>query len=293
MIIGNGMLATAFKQYKEDPNVIIFASGVSNSKETKESNFKREIDLLSLFKSADQQLVYFSTCSIYDKSLLNSKYINHKLHIENYITNNFKNYIIFRLPNVIGHTNNNNTSFNYFRNKIINREEILIQKNAIRYIIDVEDLPRLLQSIISFYNTPYPTFTVNNGQFSRTYLNNSATYLNSVDLFSPSTMCVYSSTTSSINITSLNDGYYPSNSVDVTSDVTYINPTINTCFNNKMTVLEFVEMMERALKTKTKKIIIDGGCDYNVDSKEFTSFVNEPFDEDYNLNTIEKYINGQ
>ena len=41
MVIGNGMLATRFMDFKKDEETIIFASGVSNSKNTVEDPFKR------------------------------------------------------------------------------------------------------------------------------------------------------------------------------------------------------------------------------------------------------------
>ena len=34
MVIGNGMIANRFMSYKNDEDIIIFASGVSNSKDT-------------------------------------------------------------------------------------------------------------------------------------------------------------------------------------------------------------------------------------------------------------------
>jgi hypothetical protein len=47
MIIGNGSLANIFiEKFKDDENIIIFASGVSSSKETRESEFNREKELL-------------------------------------------------------------------------------------------------------------------------------------------------------------------------------------------------------------------------------------------------------
>ncbi|MEO7119531.1 MAG: hypothetical protein ABIY62_00460 [Ginsengibacter sp.] len=42
MVIGNGMIANRFISYKNNDDVIIFASGVSNSKDTIEENFLRE-----------------------------------------------------------------------------------------------------------------------------------------------------------------------------------------------------------------------------------------------------------
>lgn len=148
MVVGNGMIAHAFSIYKDDEEIVIYASGVSNSKEDNNYAYQREFELLKEFVGS-KKLVYFSTISIFDKSLKESKYINHKLKIENFIKENFKNYLIFRLPNVVGKSGNPNTSFNYFKNKIVNNEEFDIQKNATRYFIDVEDLSKILPIIIS------------------------------------------------------------------------------------------------------------------------------------------------
>jgi len=148
MVMGSGMMAEAFKQYKDDKNIVIFASGVSNSQKHNFGEFQREINLLK--ENIDsRKMIYFSTVSIFDSSLKNSKYISHKLYIENLIQENCENYLIFRLPNVIGETSNKNTFFNFIKNKIINNEELVVQKNAYRYFIDVEDLVKILPIIIS------------------------------------------------------------------------------------------------------------------------------------------------
>lgn len=47
MIVGNGLVASAFLPYfAEDPEIMIFASGVSNSRETRKEEFVREEKLL-------------------------------------------------------------------------------------------------------------------------------------------------------------------------------------------------------------------------------------------------------
>jgi nucleoside-diphosphate-sugar epimerase len=149
MVVGNGMLANAFVKYKEYEKVIIFASGVSNSKEVKKKEFLREKKLLKSYSNIkNKRLIYFSTCSIEDKSLEESFYIIHKIKMEEYIKKNFDNYIIFRLPNVIGNTENTNTFFGFFKKKIINECDLHIQENAIRYIIDIDDLTKYLPGII-------------------------------------------------------------------------------------------------------------------------------------------------
>ena len=61
MIIGNGLLANAFKCLPQQENsVIIFASGVSNSKEFSKAAFDREKNLLLKSIKDDAMLVYFS-----------------------------------------------------------------------------------------------------------------------------------------------------------------------------------------------------------------------------------------
>ena len=148
MVVGNGLIARAFEKYKDSDNVIIFDSGVSNSKEDRDTEFMREIDLLSNYSYTPYRFIYFSTCSVDDLSLKDSKYIAHKMRMEELIKRNFTNNIIFRLPNVIGSSDNPNTSFNYFKNRIEDNLSITIEEYATRYLIDSDDLSTLLSYFI-------------------------------------------------------------------------------------------------------------------------------------------------
>ncbi len=150
MVVGNGMIARAFKQYENDDQITIFASGVSNSKEIDQKEFDREEQLLKSIKK-DTFLVYFSTCSVNDPSLQKTPYVRHKMVMETCIKWWFKKSIIFRLPNVVGHTSNPYTFFNHFKDKIINNLEISVQINASRYLIDIDDLVTLLPDLIEKY----------------------------------------------------------------------------------------------------------------------------------------------
>ncbi len=68
MIIGNGMMARSFESYRGNSEILIFASGVSNSKDVDEDNFNREVLLLKdvINNNPEKAMVYFSTCSMYD-----------------------------------------------------------------------------------------------------------------------------------------------------------------------------------------------------------------------------------
>jgi nucleoside-diphosphate-sugar epimerase len=148
MVVGNGLIAKAFNQYKSSEDVIIFASGVSNSGCNSKEDFERELNLIKEYLSIpDKKFIYFSTCSISDGSK-KSDYINHKISMEEFIMNNHNNYIIFRLPIVVGVCDNKNTFFNNIRNKILNSEAISVYANLSRYLIDIEHLTEILPNFI-------------------------------------------------------------------------------------------------------------------------------------------------
>ncbi|WP_318418190.1 NAD-dependent epimerase/dehydratase family protein [Photobacterium leiognathi] len=143
-IIGNGLIARAFLNSDSLKNTIIFASGVSNSKETLDSEFLREKKLLiETLKKCNERVtfVYFSTCSQYQKN--KTQYIEHKIEMENIIKNNRINYIIARLPNVISN-NNNNTMIPFFIKKIKDRECIKVFGEEYRQFIATDDIVRIV-----------------------------------------------------------------------------------------------------------------------------------------------------
>ncbi|MBK8496714.1 MAG: hypothetical protein IPL50_18285 [Chitinophagaceae bacterium] len=115
MVIGNGMIAKAFESYRDEEGFIIFASGVSDSVNVNTEAFEREIKLIknTIETHKDKLLVYFSTCSIYDDSMQDSAYVQHKIKAEKIIMEHYAPFIIFRLTNPIGKTQNTRTLVNF------------------------------------------------------------------------------------------------------------------------------------------------------------------------------------
>lgn len=150
MILGNGLMATTFSRYSEQADVIIFASGVSNSSETRVEAFNREIVLLknTCKNLHNQLLVYFSTTSIVDLELSDSPYITHKLEIENFISKWCNHYMIFRLPQVVGKTQNPHTIVNFIYNHIMEGKNFNVWQHACRNLIDVTDVYHLADYFI-------------------------------------------------------------------------------------------------------------------------------------------------
>lgn len=150
MVIGNGLIANQFKSYNNDENVLIFASGVSNSSEVNDTEFLRELNLVkeAISKNKRAKFIYFSSLSVNDTSVSYRPYVHHKLIIEKYLFNYCKNFLIFRVSNVVGSIKNKNTILNFFIDAVKNNAPIEIWKNAERNLIDIEDLFIISDKII-------------------------------------------------------------------------------------------------------------------------------------------------
>lgn len=150
MVIGNGMIATRFGSYRNDERFVVFASGVSNSTLNDVDSFVRELNLLkeTIRKYPTAQLVYFSTCSIYDPAMQQSAYVLHKLTVENLIQETHPNHIIFRVSNPIGKTDNRNTILNYFITHIREAQHFTAWKYATRNLLDIDDMYAISDCIL-------------------------------------------------------------------------------------------------------------------------------------------------
>jgi nucleoside-diphosphate-sugar epimerase len=152
MIIGNGLLANTFRPfYEHDPDVLVFASGVSNSRETRLEAFAREKSLLQDACQLGKELVYFSTCSVHDPELAHSPYVRHKLEMEAIVTA-LPHFSVLRLPQVVGHTPNPHTLTNFLHQKIKSGEKFHIWRNARRNLIDVDDVANIARWLIAHHD---------------------------------------------------------------------------------------------------------------------------------------------
>jgi nucleoside-diphosphate-sugar epimerase len=148
LIIGNGLLARAFSaSFESDESVCVFASGVSNSRETNDDAFARERALLSATLAQEKFVVYFSTCSVHDPELKDSSYVRHKREMEQMVQEGSR-MAIFRLPQVVGHTLNPHTLVNYLYHQISTRSPFHVWLHARRNLIDVSDVAAIATYLI-------------------------------------------------------------------------------------------------------------------------------------------------
>ena len=149
MVVGDGMIARAFSGFRDRNDVVIFASGVSNSNAANPDAYQRETDLLTQFLGQSGTFVYFSTVSIHYPCLQESLYVRHKLHIEQMIRERCEQFLIFRLPNLVGQTRNPHTLTNFLYSHIASGSPFEVHLNASRYLLDTEHMVRLCKYILA------------------------------------------------------------------------------------------------------------------------------------------------
>ncbi len=152
MIVGNGMIARAMRNI-DNNNLLIFASGVSNSLETDKKAYEREYNLLKevVSKFPDKKLIYFSTCSIYDAYRQQDMYVSFKLKIESFIKNNVSKYIIFRVGNIVATGGNPGNLINFLTTSIVSNMKFTLFIGARRLLIDIKDVVKLVELYQSIF----------------------------------------------------------------------------------------------------------------------------------------------
>lgn len=143
MIYGKGYFFNKLnkKSYNRDKGLFIYA--IHERRSNYSNSFFEEQCILLKKKVNDSKLIYFSSCSIYDKSLLNTEYIQYNLKMESYIIENFEQYLIFRLPTLVSKISDNSL-VSYLNEAIQNEIEIKVFDNASRYLIDIDDVIELV-----------------------------------------------------------------------------------------------------------------------------------------------------
>ncbi len=131
MIVGRGDIASVLK---DRDDITFFASGVSNSNETRESEFQREKDLL-LTQDRNKRLVYFSSLAPFYNST--TRYAQHKKEMEELVKKTFKDYTIIRIGNITW-GKNPHTLINYFREAKKRKEKIEVW-DTYRYLINKKE----------------------------------------------------------------------------------------------------------------------------------------------------------
>ena len=127
----------------------VYAAGVSNSSCIDQREFDREElrlkTAIAEHRSAEP-FIYFGTCSAGGPAAHASRYIMHKIRMEKIVATHPR-YLILRLPQLAGKTQNPHTLLNFIFNRISRSEQFQVWRKARRNIIDVDDVARIGASL--------------------------------------------------------------------------------------------------------------------------------------------------
>ena len=151
MVVGDGLIAQAFAALAPRRDVVIYASGVSDSTETRAEAFERERALLAKTRAENPRalLVYFSTCSVDDPDRRPTPYVQHKLAMEAQLAAAPGPWMVLRLPLAIGPVHRSPTLANFLHDRIVRGEAFEVWSRSMRYPIDVDDVVRIASRFIA------------------------------------------------------------------------------------------------------------------------------------------------
>lgn len=162
MIVGSGLLARSFAPLygNADHDVVVFASGVSNSLETGSSAFARERRLLeAALARRPRRLVYFGTCGVANPLEPPTPYMQHKLDMESLVVARTGG-LVLRLPQAVGVTANPHTLTNYLHDRILSGACFSLWAKAERNIIDIDAVAAIAAVMIEANDPGQPVLTI-------------------------------------------------------------------------------------------------------------------------------------
>ncbi len=152
-IVGKGFIGKNFNKIKKElkkTNYIIYAAGISHSKTKSKKELNRELNSFISFskKNYFKKIIYISTADVTNNIVNKSLYVKNKIKIETLIKKKFKNYIILRLPQIIGKNRNMNTLINFFYFNIKKNKPLILIKNFKRNVLDIDDVLKVTKIIV-------------------------------------------------------------------------------------------------------------------------------------------------
>ena len=169
-IIGKGFIAKNLSKISKEiiqSKIIIYAAGISNSNTESKKDLVREINSFNKFSKINKRkkILFISTADVTNNLKNRSKYVKNKIKIEKSIKKNFKNFIIVRIPQIIGKSKNKNTLINFFYNKIKSKKTIKLLLNVDRNLLDIDDIIKMIKVIIMNNKINKKVITLSNKYF--------------------------------------------------------------------------------------------------------------------------------
>jgi nucleoside-diphosphate-sugar epimerase len=160
-VIGEGAIAERFLQLNSQSETLFVAPNTENSQQIKSTQFEEESNelrrLISLNPSS--KIVYFSSCSVLDPSLVASNYIIYKQSMEALVQKLAPSYLIVRLPQVVSRQSAESNLSRYIVDRVLSGEPFEIWSGAVRNFIDLDDVFEIVRGLLQ--NQEYRNQVVN------------------------------------------------------------------------------------------------------------------------------------
>ena len=150
-VFGSGAIASRFASYALQSRYLIFAGSIHNSTISNPDVLAAEEGALKAALEkvmGEQTFVYFSSCSIDDITQEHSPYVLHKKMAEQIIRESTSNYLIIRLPQVIGLMDAEGGLVNSLVTAVSTGKNFDLWERARRNFIDLDDIYAIVHHIL-------------------------------------------------------------------------------------------------------------------------------------------------
>ena len=154
-VFGNGFLATLIKENIINHKYHFYARGISNSIDLTDNQIDRDLRELNQFlEFQNNPFFYLSSSDNSQINKLESKYFMHKENCEKLVLES-KYGKILRIPQIVGNKKSKTALLNYFSNKLLNNQKIIIHKGRLRYPILGSTIIECLHQINNYFNPKF------------------------------------------------------------------------------------------------------------------------------------------
>ncbi len=151
MVVGSGAIANRFLDYALQSRYLLFAGNVHNSAIDDEQQIAAEENTVkhALANHADVIFVYFSSCSVVECPTSPTPYQAHKLRMEHLVKGTATQFLILRIPQLMALADEANSLLPFLVSAVSESRHFDVWKNATRNLIDIDDVYRIVHTMLS------------------------------------------------------------------------------------------------------------------------------------------------
>lgn len=149
-VIGSGALAWRFQDYRYQQRFLLFTGFIHDPLCTDAGAFQSEKKALAeaLADRTSMVLVLFSSATVTDPVGKETPYGKHKADLEEMVSNSQRDYLVFRVPQMVGPGDHPGSLVHFLVDAIGQGRPFEIWEHARRHILDVDDVHLVVHSVL-------------------------------------------------------------------------------------------------------------------------------------------------